>query len=126
PTPTASPTPSASFWNALQSVGTFSREASANIPQWSPTTPNAINPNFQTLLVTSPGFTRNDGSTAAVGEPYLNKRFLLQRLNWLTYKGASASTTNGGNRNPVPTSTPAIGDPDYDLWLLTRSDVNSI
>src|SRR6266576_1889873 len=107
-----------SFSNALQYLGTFSREALANIPQWSPTTPDATNPNFQTLLVTG-SFTRNDGTTANVGDYLVNKRFLLQRLNWLTYKGPSALRT-------IPTSAPALADPNYDMWLLNRSDVNSI
>jgi hypothetical protein len=107
-----------SFSNALQYLGTFSREALASIPQWSATTPDSINPNFQTLLVTSP-FTRNDGTTANVGEYLVNKRFLLQRLSWLTYKGPSATRT-------IPTSAPAWPSADYDMWLLTRSDVNSI
>ncbi len=89
-----------SFSNALQYLGTFSREALANVPQWSPATPNSINPSFQTLLVTNP-FTRNDGTTANVGDPLVNKRFLLQRLNWLTYKGPSAT------RN-IPTSAPSL------------------
>src|SRR5436190_4592840 len=77
--------------NALQYLGTFSREAAGGIPQWtgpSPT-PTATNPNFQTLLVTG-SFTRNDGTTANVGDPLVNKPFLLQRLNWLTYRGTSA------------------------------------
>jgi hypothetical protein len=107
-----------SFSNALQYLGTFSREALASIPQWSATTPDSINPNFQTLLVTSP-FTRNDGTTANVGEYLVNKRFLLQRLSWLTYKGPSATRT-------IPTSAPAWPSADYDMWLLTRPDVNSI
>jgi len=107
-----------SFSNALQYLGTFSRGALANIPQWSPTTPDSINPNFQTLLVTN-SFTRNDGTPATVGDPLVNKRFLLQRLNWLTYKGPSALRT-------IPSSAPALTDPNYDMWLLTRSDVNSI
>ncbi len=88
--------------NALQSLGTFSREALANVPQWTGPSPNpapAVNPNFQTLFVTG-SFTRNDGSTASVGDPYLNKRFLLERLNWLTYKGPSAIA------EPIPTSGP--------------------
>jgi Tfp pilus assembly protein PilX len=114
-----------SFSNALQYLGTLSREALANVPQWSPTAPDSTNPNFQTLLVTG-SFTRNDGATASVGDPYVSKRFLLQRLNWLTYRGPSATVANGGTRNAVPTSAPAMGDPDYDLWLLTRSDVDSI
>jgi hypothetical protein len=110
------------FVNALQYLGTFSREALSKIPQWRPTTPNSINPNFQRLLVTQ-SFTRNDGTPATVGEYLVNKRFLLQRLNWLTYKGPSAP------RN-IPTSAPSLGNPDYDMWLLTRGadvrDVNSI
>jgi hypothetical protein len=104
--------------DALQYLGTFSREALSKIPQWSPTTPDSINPNFQTLLVTA-SFTRNDGTTANVSEYLVNRRFLLQRLNWLTYKGPSAT------RN-IPTSAPSLGDPDYDMWLLTRPDLNSI
>jgi hypothetical protein len=111
-----------SFSNALQSLGTFSREALANVPQWSPSTPDATNPNFQTLLVTA-AFTRNDGTTANIKDPYVNKRFLLQRLNWLTYRGPSATRT-------IPASGPALGDADYDMWLLTRgaavADLNSI
>jgi hypothetical protein len=113
------------FSDALQYVGTFSRESLSKFPQWSPATPDSTNPNFQTLLVTG-SFTRNDGTTASVGEYLVNRRFLLQRLNWLTYKGASATVVNGGTRNAVPTSAPAIGSPDYDLWLLTRPDVSSI
>src|SRR5207248_496434 len=81
--------------NALQYLGTFSREAAAGVPQLrpSPSPPSATNPSFQTLLVTA-AFPRNDptaspGPTANVGEPLVNKRFLLQRLNWLTYKGPS-------------------------------------
>src|SRR5205823_4231377 len=34
----------------LQYLGTFSQEALSKIPQWSPTSPDATNPNFQTLL----------------------------------------------------------------------------
>src|SRR4029450_7534168 len=52
--------------NALQYVGTLSREALASAPQWTgPSPPTSTNPNFQTLLVTAP-FTRNDGATANV------------------------------------------------------------
>jgi hypothetical protein len=107
-----------SFSNALQYLGTVSREGLANVPQWNPASPDTTNPNFQTLLVTS-SFTRNDGTTANVGDYLVSKRFLLQRLNWLTYKGPSAA------RN-IPTSAPSIGDPDYDMWLLTRGDESSI
>src|SRR6266496_310182 len=107
------------FVNALQSLGTFSQEALSRIPQWSPTTPDPINPNFQTLLVTGP-FTRNDGTAASVGEYLVNRRFLLQRLNWLPYKGPSGpSVANPTGRN-IPSSGPGLGNADYDMWLLTR------
>jgi hypothetical protein len=107
--------------NALQYLGTLSREALASAPQWSLTTPDSINPNFQTLLVTA-SFTRNDGTTANVGDYLVDKRFLLQRLNWLTYKGPSATRTIPIGQ-PQP---PTLGSADYDMWLLTRPDANSI
>ncbi len=100
--------------NALQYLGTFSREAAASTPQWKPAIPDSINPNFQTLLVTG-SFTRNDGTNAKVGDYLVNKRFFLQRLNWLTYKGPSAIRS-------IPNNAPAIGTADYDMWLLTRSN----
>jgi Tfp pilus assembly protein PilX len=50
----------------------------------------SINPSFPTVRVQT-SFTRNDGSTANVGEPLVSKRFSLQRLAWITYKGPSAS-----------------------------------
>jgi hypothetical protein len=118
------------FVNALQYLGTFSREAMASAPQWSPTTPDSTNPNFQTLLATAP-FTRNDGTTVYVGDYLVSNRFLLQRLNWLTYKGPSGpSVANPTGRN-IPTSAPSLSGcipvstacaPDYDMWLLTRSN----
>ena len=105
--------------NALPYLTHFTREAEANTPQWRPATPDAVNPDFQTLRVTS-GFPRSDGSAAQPGEPLVKSRFLLQRLNWLTYKGPSADRT-------VPSSAPAsTADPDYDMWLLTsRYDVKA-
>jgi hypothetical protein len=96
--------------NALQYLGTFSREL--NSPTFSPATPTATNPDFRYVRVTT-AFTRNDGTQAIVGEPFIERRFLLQRLNWLTYRGPSASRT-------IPSSQPSSQtDPDYDMWLLT-------
>src|SRR5437870_8276835 len=100
--------------NVLQYFGTFSREAMASTPQWIPAVPDATNPNFQKLWVTA-AFTRNDGTTGNVGDYLVNKRFLLQRLNWLTYKGPSHSRT-------IPNNAPAIGNANYDMWLLTRTN----
>lgn len=74
--------------NALQFLGTFSREL--DIPSCSPTSATSINPDLRLLRVTA-SFIRNDGTIANVGEPLVNRRFLLQRLNWLTYKGPSAA-----------------------------------
>jgi len=88
--------------NALQYLGTFSRET--NSPSFSPTTPagstidyaalassaRAVNPNFLLRRVTR-SFTRFDGTTAVVGEPLVKTRFPLSRLAWITYKGPSAS-----------------------------------
>ncbi len=51
---------------------------------------NAYNPPFKTIRVLN-SFTRNDGSTALVGEPLVKKRFALNRLVWITYKGPSAN-----------------------------------
>lgn len=51
---------------------------------------DVINPAFLELTVGTL-FTRQDGSTAQIGEPLVKKRFPLERLAWVTYKGPSAS-----------------------------------
>src|SRR5256886_12061992 len=110
--------------NALQYLGTFSRET--NSPSFSPTTPagstidyatlassaTAVNPSFLLRRVTN-SFTRFDGTTANVGDPLVNTRFPLSRLAWITYKGPSASRT-------FPPQSPALPatDPNYDMWSL--------
>ncbi|HEX4083330.1 MAG TPA: hypothetical protein VHY22_00360, partial [Chthoniobacteraceae bacterium] len=55
---------------------------------------NLINPAFRTIRVGAP-FTRNDGTTAVVGEPLVKRRFALNRLAWLTYKGPSQTLSTG-------------------------------
>ena len=57
-----------------------------------------INPAFPEILA-SAAFPRNDGSTAASGEPLVKTRFALDRLAWLTCKGPSAD---------LPASDPVI------------------
>jgi hypothetical protein len=106
--------------NALQYLTHFSREAEANTPQWSPAAPDSTNPSFQTLVVTAQ-FTRNDGTTATVGEPLVKKRFLLQRLNWLTYKGPSASRASGDPDIVILTGT--YGAPLTFLQQGTASNI---
>lgn len=84
--------------NALQYLGTFSREL--NRPTWSPSTPagstinyaaqaessTAINRNLATVRVTG-AFTRADGTTTVVGEPLLKTRFVLTKINALLNTG---------------------------------------
>jgi hypothetical protein len=50
---------------------------------------DVINPGFLEVRV-GKGFTRLDGTAALPGEPLVKKRFPLERLAWLTYKGPSA------------------------------------
>src|SRR5262249_10075646 len=110
--------------NALQYLSTFSRET--NAPSYSPSTPGgssidyaalansatAVNPNFLSRRVTT-GFTRFDGTTAAVGEPLVKTRFPLSRLAGITYNGPSPSRT-------LPPQSPTLlpTDPNYDMWAL--------
>jgi hypothetical protein len=101
--------------NALQYLGTFSRET--NSPSFSPSTPagstidyaalatttTAVNPNFLLRRATS-NFSRFDGTTAIVGEPLVKARFPLSRLAWITYKGPSAAVYALNNNDPVITA----------------------
>ncbi len=64
-----------------------------------------INPFFLNVPVTA-SFTRNDGSTAIVGEPLVKKRFGINRLCWLTYKGPIASLSSS---DPIVTGYLAQG-----------------
>ena len=103
--------------NALQYLGTFSRET--NSPSFSPSTPagstvdyaalastsTAVNPNFL-LRTVSTSFTRFDGTTAVVGEPLVKTRFPLSRLAWITYKGPSATLATS---DPVYTALISAG-----------------
>lgn len=60
----------------------------ANVPPYA----GIYNPPLRGIRVASPGgWLRNDGTTAVTGEPLIKKRFALNRLIWLTYKGESAS-----------------------------------
>jgi len=89
----------------------------ANVPQvlppanggnyYQPATPtqghdDQVNPSFPSVRVTGT-FTRNDGTTAVVGEPLVKTRFALNRLAWLTYRG--------------PSSTRSQGDPDIQALI---------
>src|SRR6266446_4810246 len=90
--------------NALQYLGTFSRET--NSPSFSPGTPTTTNPNLLLAQVTTPSFTRFDGTTANMGDPLIKTRFPLSGLAWITYKGPSA---NLATTDPVYTALTAAG-----------------
>jgi len=91
--------------NALQYLGTFSRDLSQPSLSPDPARPKivsgdggndayggdpVINPSFLSIRAAT-AFQRNDGSKAVVGEPLVKKRFVLNRLSWLTYKGPSVN-----------------------------------
>jgi Tfp pilus assembly protein PilX len=82
------------LYNALQYLGTFSRDL--NAPTWSPATPTGSTINYAALsgTITSANrdilgvrvtgtFTRADGTIAQVGDPLIKYRFPLNRLQGL-------------------------------------------
>jgi hypothetical protein len=97
-------TQKASLQNALQYLGTFSRDLNQPSLAPDPARPkivsgnggndafggdDIVNPSFLSIRVQT-GFERSDGSQAVAGEPLMKKRFVLNRLSWLTYKGPSS------------------------------------
>jgi hypothetical protein len=108
--------------NALQYLGTFSREQ--NRPTWKPSTPTSINPDLAGVRVTS-GFNRFDGTTAKVGEPLLKTRFPLTRLSWLTYKGPSAAVYVANSNDPVITQLLNAGVPLSTIQAGTASNIKT-
>ncbi len=119
--------------NALQYLGTFSRET--NSPSFSPSTPagstiayatlastsTAVNPNFL-LRTVSTNFTRFNGTTAVVGEPLVKTRFPLSRLAWITYKGPSASLAT---TDPVYTSLVNAGVSSTTIAAGTAANIKA-
>ena len=112
--------------NALQYLGTFSRET--NSPSFSPITPagssidyaalasstTAVNPNFLLRRVQGTGtgvFTRFDGTPANGGEALIKTRFPLSRLAWITYKGPSAVVYTANNSDAAITQLTNLGVP---------------
>jgi len=61
---------------------------------------DTYNPAFRKIRV-SGTWLRCDGSTATPGEPLVKKRFALERLAWLTYKGPSAALLSAFPSDPV-------------------------
>ncbi|XHR29751.1 MAG: hypothetical protein ACFUZC_04175 [Chthoniobacteraceae bacterium] len=89
----------ATLQNALQYLGTFSREVdapsytpSATRPKVDSVTDDQFNPSLIDTRV-SGTFTRDsDGKTATIGEPLLKHRFPLSRLAWIGYNGPNGAT----------------------------------
>jgi hypothetical protein len=63
-------------------------------------TDHVINPIFPAITMTGSG-TRIDGTTFEPGDPLMKKRFPLDRLVWLTYKGPSANLYADDSNDPV-------------------------
>jgi hypothetical protein len=59
-----------------------------------------INPILPAVTATVAG-TRIDGTSLLVGEPLMNKRFPLDRLLWLTYKGPSQLLLSANASDPL-------------------------
>lgn len=114
----------AALQNALQYLGTFSRDVDQPSFRPDPNRPrilaaqaggndstggdDIINPSFLAVRVGA-AHTRNDGSQAAAGEPLVRKRFALNRVAWLTCQGPSA------DRNGT----------DPDMQMLLRSGLTA-
>ncbi len=86
---------------------------------------NIINPAFLSQTA-SIAFTRNDGTTAVIGDPLVKKRFALNRLAWLTYLGPITSTSSPRSATSLtaPSSTlfsNGNSNYDYDIYLLENT-----
>jgi hypothetical protein len=80
---------------------------------------NKLNPKFLEITAQS-NFTRNDGSQALTGEPLVKQRFALNRLVWLTYKGASSNRASGSEADIKDLKTLGISE----SWLARGTETN--
>ena len=72
-----------------------------------------INPSYLAVRVWQPLTAgRNDGTDLTLGEPLVKKRFALNRLAWLTYKGP---LSDGSNTGTATTNTQVNADADLQL-----------
>ncbi len=85
---------------------------------------NVINPAFLEVRVRAKAdatkehaFLRQDGSPAQVGEPLVKKRFPLERLAWITFRGPSATLPSNDPQFNRAGTAKAI----YDCFGLTWS-----
>ena len=118
-----------SLHNALQYLGTFSRDI--NAPSWSPVTPSGSTVDYAGLSKTSASvnrdaldvrvtgtFTRADGTIAQVGEPLVKYRFPLNRLQGITYQGINTGTVTTLSSGTLSVATAATIQRDFGLvWV---------
>jgi len=133
------PADQADLQNSLQYLTTFSRDLNqpSYIPavQTSASAPTVlaataggtqangqdkqINPSYLAVRVQKT-FTRNDGSTANVGNPLVNRRFALNRLAWLTCKGPSQPRASSNDADIVALKNDGMSQ----AWLEEGTDDN--
>ena len=89
----------------IQPLGTYSSYTGGNDVNVIDATGNTNNPIFRSIRVGSTGFTRFDGTPANPGDPLVKKRFPLNRLAWLTYKGPSNDVNGTGQNDSVVNQT---------------------
>jgi hypothetical protein len=120
--------------NALQYLGTFSRELKA--PSWKPTTPtgstidytgkkddpasaNRFLPNVRVTAT----FTRADGTVAQVGQPLIETRFSLSRIAGLGPNGVVTTGTTTMINGALSPATAATVQRDFGLvWNTDHWD----
>ncbi len=124
--------------NALQYLSTFSREL--NAPSWKPSTPTGSTidyatlantptaetstaPNRDLLYVRATGtFTRADGTTVAVGDLLINRRFPLSRINGLVDPTFAATTNSTIINGLLVPATAVTVQRDFGLaWDPTKT-----
>jgi hypothetical protein len=82
-----------------------------------------VNPSLLNVIVQSgKTFTRNDLTSAVVGEPLTKRRFALNRLSWLTYEGPSADVYASNSSDANLAALMADGIPLS--YLLEGTDAN--
>ncbi|MGC3992179.1 MAG: hypothetical protein QM796_21295 [Chthoniobacteraceae bacterium] len=86
---------------------------------------DVINPSFLTARATT-SFTRNNGTSAQIGDPLVKRRFALNRLAWLTYAGPITLNGTSYNSQLDPSYVTALKD-SYgftDAFLLQGTPQN--
>jgi hypothetical protein len=123
-----------SYWpdpNRPVSTGTWSSSGTGYTGTNSAASPgpaeSTYNPPFRSIRVAS-AFTRNDQTTAVVGEPLVKKRFALNRVAWITpYGPISTGTGFNGSATTIVTylESSAVGLTDAFLKEGTAANIKA-